>query len=273
MDKENFTIGCFESKFIGDDGAVIGRQVFSKDLFAQNSHFKLGWLNLEQIGYKAMIVNFSDCIVMNARPKFALLGLSLPRNFTRAQITWLTHGIKKACDEFGVQVIGGDTIGSDALNLSVTIVGELAGKAVRRSGAKKGDIVAHTGRLGGSLKGLRALQNGGQLGANSRFVKPVLRERFFYAAAKFINAAMDVSDGLGTDLAKLCAASECGVKFSQKLSQMQLKSGEEYEILFTFSPRHAARVKNEAKKARVRLNLIGKITKGRYKNHARGHHF
>ena len=273
MDKENFTIERFSNAYIGDDAAVAGKMVFSKDIFAQNSHFKLGWLSLEEIGYKAMIVNFSDCIVMNARPKFALLGLSLPRNFTHAQITGLTRGIKKACDEFGVQVIGGDTIGSDVLNLSVSIVGELAGKAVRRSGAKKGDIVAHTGWLGGSLKGLRALQNGGQLGANSRFVKPVLRERFFYAAAKFINAAMDVSDGLGTDLAKFCAANECGVKFSQKLSQMQLKSGEEYEMLFTFSPRHAARVKNEAKKARVRLNLIGKITKGRYKNHARNHHF
>jgi len=106
MDKENFTIKCFSNSYIGDDAAVLGKQVFSKDIFAENSHFKHGWLSLEEIGYKAMIVNFSDTIVMNARPKFALLGLSLPKNFTPQQIKELSGGISRACEEFGVKIIG-----------------------------------------------------------------------------------------------------------------------------------------------------------------------
>lgn len=79
MDKENFTIACFSNEYIGDDAAVAGKMVFSKDIFAQNSHFKLGWLSLAEIGYKAMIVNFSDTVVMNAKPKFAFLGLVCQR--------------------------------------------------------------------------------------------------------------------------------------------------------------------------------------------------
>ena len=66
MDKENFTIACFSNAYIGDDAAVAGKMVFSKDIFAQNSHFKLGWLSLEEIGYKARIVNFSDTVGRSA---------------------------------------------------------------------------------------------------------------------------------------------------------------------------------------------------------------
>ena len=132
MDKENFTIECFGNAYIGDDAAVLGKQVFSKDIFAENSHFKHGWLSLEEIGYKAMIVNFSDTIVMNARPKFALLGLSLPKNFSPQQIKELSVGINRACKEFGVKIIGGDTISSKILNISVSVIGELNGKAVLR---------------------------------------------------------------------------------------------------------------------------------------------
>ena len=139
MDKENFTIECFGNAYIGDDAAVLGKQVFSKDIFAENSHFKHGWLSLEEIGYKAMIVNFSDTIVMNARPKFALLGLSLPKNFTPQQIKELSGGINRACEEFGVKIIGGDTISSKILNISVSVIGELNGKAVLRKNAKYGD--------------------------------------------------------------------------------------------------------------------------------------
>ena len=98
MDKENFTIACFSNEYIGDDAAVAGKMVFSKDIFAQNSHFKLGWLSLEETGYKAMIVNFSDTIVMNAKPKFALLGLSLPKSLTPRQIRELSSGINSACE-------------------------------------------------------------------------------------------------------------------------------------------------------------------------------
>ena len=170
-------------------------------------------------------------------------------------------------------IIGGDTIGSDKILLSVTVISRLCGKAVLRSGAKNGDLVAFTGELGQSLKGLRTLLNGGRVASNSRFKKPVLKDKFFYAAASKINAAMDVSDGLGADLVKLCAQSRCGAKFTKRLSKRELNSGEEYEILFTFSPKNRAKILILARKTRTKITIFAKITKGKFKSNARNHHF
>ncbi|WP_169973925.1 MULTISPECIES: thiamine-phosphate kinase [unclassified Campylobacter] len=273
MDKEQRIIDKFSNSFIGDDGAVVGKWVYSKDLFAQDSHFKLGWLSLDEIAYKAMIVNISDAIAMNAVPKYALLGLGLPKKMSEAEISLLHKGFKRACDEFGITIIGGDTISSDKIFISVTIISHLSGKAVYRNSAKTGDLIAYTGKLGESLKGLKSLMRGAQIGKNSRFKKPKLRAKFFYSASKFISSAMDISDGLETDLARLAKASKKGVKFSKKPTKNELKSGEEYEMLFTFSAKNLSRIENEAKKARVKINIFGKITKGRHKTHAKQHHF
>jgi len=273
MDKENFTIKCFSNSYIGDDAAVLGKHVFSKDIFAQNSHFKLGWLSLSEIGYKAMIVNFSDTIVMNARPKFALLGLSLPKNFTLQQISELSSGINRACEEFGVKIIGGDTISSPLLNISVSVVGELEGRAVLRKNARFGDLVAFTGKLGGSQKGLNSLLRLAQISKNSRFKKPILRDKFFHKAAHLVNSAMDISDGLNADLAKLLKASKKGAKFTKKLSKFELSSGEEYEILFTFCSKNLNAIKRIAAKTRTKINVFAKISNKRLKQNARNHHF
>ncbi|MDO5045334.1 thiamine-phosphate kinase [Campylobacter sp.] len=273
MDKEQRIIDKFNNSFIGDDGAVAGKWVYSKDLFCEDCHFRRGWLKLDEIAYKAMMVNISDAIVMNALPKYALLGLGLPKKMSEAEISLLHEGFKRACDEFGLTIIGGDTISSDKFFISVTIISHLAGRAVYRNGAKIGDLIAYTGKLGGSLKGLKSLMRGAKIGKNSRFKKPILRAKFFYSAAKFMSSAMDISDGLEADLYKLAKASEKGVKFSKKTAKNELKSGEEYEVLFTFSAKNLRRIKNEAKKARVKINIIGKMIKGRYKTHAKQHHF
>lgn len=273
MNKEQKVIEKFSGRFNGDDGAVVGKWVYSKDLFAENSHFRSSWLSSKQIGYKAMIVNISDAIVMNAEPKFALIGLGLPQTMSLSEISNLKDGIKKACDEFGISIIGGDTIGSEKLLISVTIISRLRSKAIYRNGAKMGDLIAHTGKLKDSLKGLKILLNGGRLGSNSRFKKPILRNKFFYRAAKFVNSAMDISDGLGADLTKLCDASSCGVKFLKKLGEYEMKSGEEYEILFTFSPKNRVKIARIAEKTRTKINIIAKITKGKFKYNAKQHHF
>ena len=119
MDKERLIIDKFSNSFIGDDGAVVaherGRWVYSKDLFCEGAHFLAGWLSMEEIARKAMLVNLSDAVVMNAEPKFALLGLGLPKNTSAAQISALRMGFADVCDEYGVSIIGGDTIGSDKM--------------------------------------------------------------------------------------------------------------------------------------------------------------
>ncbi|WP_228661699.1 AIR synthase related protein, partial [Campylobacter coli] len=80
MNKEDFIIKAFLNEKNGDDGAIIDKWCLSKDLFFENVHFKREWLTLEQIATKAMLVNISDAIVMNAKPKYALLGLALPNS-------------------------------------------------------------------------------------------------------------------------------------------------------------------------------------------------
>lgn len=271
MDKEAFVISQFNNKFIGDDGAVIGKFVLAKDLFVENSHFKKGWLSLEQIAYKAMIVNISDIIVMNAVPKYALLGLCLPKNISADEIKELHNGFNKACAEFGIKIVGGDTIGGDFLGVSVSVIGILRNKAVYRKNAKINDIVCFSGNLGESLKNLRSLKNGGKIASNSKFAKPILRQKFFYKIAPFINSAMDISDGLCSDLGHLLGKK--GLKFSKNLSKFELNSGEEYEILFSVGRKKMPRILNEAKKFRLKITPFAKIIRGKYKNYGKFKHF
>ncbi|MGG7073435.1 thiamine-phosphate kinase [Campylobacter sp. 9BO] len=273
MDKEQFVIDGFKNRFLGDDGAVVGRQVFSKDLFCEGTHFLREWMSLDEIGYKAMVVNFSDAIAMNAKPKFALLGLGLPKTITNAEISELSAGIKRACDEYSVQIIGGDTIKSDKIFISVSIVGELMGKPILRSGLKNGDLIAYTGKLGSSIRSLNSLLRKGEASKNSRFFAPILRNEFFYKSAKFMRSAMDISDGIEQDLPKLCKSAKLGFKFIKKPLKYELKSGEEYEALFSFAPKNLSAIRRVAAKTRTKITIFAKAVKGRCKNNVRKHHF
>ena len=100
MDKENFIIKAFLQGINGDDGAVLGKWCYSKDLFFEGVHFKREWLTYEQIARKALLVNISDAIVMNAVPKYALLGLALSKDITKAQIKALQKGFLQTAREF-----------------------------------------------------------------------------------------------------------------------------------------------------------------------------
>lgn len=273
MDKEKYIISHFKSKYIGDDGAVVGNLVYAKDLFCENSHFKKGWLSYKQIAYKSMIVNISDIIVMNAVPKYALIGLSVPKDIQNSEISALYDGFNEACKDFGIEIIGGDTISSELLSVSVTIVGELHSKPNMRKDLKIGDILCFSGKLGSSLKALNSLLRLGKPSSNSRFFKPVLRDKFFYKSSKFINAAMDISDGLNRDLGRLADINRVDFKFIKKLNKFELKSGEEYEVLFSVNKRNLKRVINEGKKARINITPFAKVIKGKYKKYGKTEHF
>ena len=163
MNKENFAISCLKNDYIGDDCAVLKEncEIWCKDLFVENTHFKKDWLSAYEIGKKAVLVNFSDIFSMNASPKFALIGIGFPKNISYNFIKNLSFGIKQTCDKFGCKIIGGDTIKSDKIILSISVGGVKNGKILYRHNGKIGDFVAFTGELGSSLKGLRALQNKG----------------------------------------------------------------------------------------------------------------
>ncbi|ECK1948004.1 thiamine-phosphate kinase [Campylobacter lari] len=273
MDKEKIIINAFANPINGDDGAIIDGYCYSKDLFCEDVHFKRSWMSLEQVGAKAMLVNISDAIAMNATPKYALLGLSLPKCLKMKQVKALQKGLLDSAKEFGVQIIGGDTIADNKINISVTIISKVNKKAIFRKGLKKGDLFAFSGKLGESLKGLNILFRGGKLHSKHRFIKPSLRQNFFYDIAKKVRVSMDISDGLNKDLSRMLFQNQLSIKFLKKLDKFSLNSAEEYEILFAFDKKHKAFIQNMAKKHRIKLNIFAKTTTGRYKFYGREHHF
>ncbi len=269
---ENIFISGFDNSFIGDDGAVIGDLVYSKDAFFENVHFRREWMSLGQIGYKAMIVNISDAIAMNALPQYALLAIAMPTDFTTVDVRELQRGIKKACRKFGIQVIGGDTIANSKLDISVTIVSK-SDNPLYRKGIKEGDLLAFTGTLGGSLRDLNRLQNGEKISANSRFFKPRLRSEFVFAARKYMSGGMDISDGLFFELERLSKINQVGFEFTKKIAHNVGCSGEEYEMLVAFPPENLDRVIEIARKTKTKLTLFAKATKGRFVCECKPWHF
>ncbi len=278
MNKEDYFIECFsKSPFIGDDAAVIDagklkNLCVSQDAFFENVHFRRDWMSLYQIAKKAMLVNISDAIVMNAKPRYALLTVAIPKNYSRRELKELARGFQDAADEYGITIIGGDTIANIKLDISVTIMADCK-KPVRRSGMREGDLLAYTGELGGSLRDLRRLLRGGSVNESSRFIAPVLRDRFFYEAASSIRCAMDISDGLFHDLEKLHRSNRLGFEFFRHIPKRVGCSGEEFEILFAFDPAKESRIRNIAKKTRTPVTIFARAVRKPYIDICKANHF
>ena len=272
QDKESFFISLFGKKHIGDDGAVIGDLVYSKDLFCQDIHFKLSWLTLQQIAYKAMIINISDAIVMNAKPLYALIGIKIPSNFSTSQLKELSDGFLKASKEYDLEIIGGDTVAGDKLDISITIISKTTSPTLR-SDVKLGDVVAYTGELGSVKKDLEKLLKNKKIDKNSKFITPKLKSEFFYEIAKHIHGALDISDGLSKDLSRLSKINSVGFEFFTNFNDEILCSGEEYEILFTFDLKNLAIIKDIAKKHDVTITVFASVIEGSYNSKCRENHF
>jgi thiamine-monophosphate kinase len=273
MNKEEYFIKQFSNnKVIGDDGAFIDGFVYSMDAFFENVHFKKEWMSLKQIAYKAMIVNISDAIVMNAKPLYALLSVAIPKSYTNEDLVELSKGFKKAAREFGIQIIGGDTISNEKLDISVTIISKTS-NPIYRNGVKSGDLLCYTGTLGLCKKDLERLFENKESSKKSKFLKPVLNPDFFYEIAPLINASLDISDGLFFELERLSKASNVGFEFFHNIGEDIGTSGEEYEILFSFNKKNLEKIKKIALKHKVKLNLFAKAIKGKYTTNCKNHHF
>jgi len=248
MNKEEYFIKQFSnSKFIGDDGAVVGSSVYSMDAFFENIHFKRSWFSLKQIAYKSMIVNISDAIVMNAIPKYALLSVAIPSSYSKKELKELSSGFKKAAKEFGIEIIGGDTIANNKLDISITIISKTK-NPILRSNAKKDDLFCYTGILGTCKKDLEKLFNGEKISKKSKFIKPKLNADFFYECSKYISSALDISDGLFFELERVSKASNISFEFFEEINDDIGTSGEEYEVLFSFDKKHLKKIEKIAKK-------------------------
>ncbi len=260
MNKEAYLINKLNSKYIGDDAAVVGDKLYSMDAFFEDVHFKREWMSMYQIGRKAILVNISDAIAMNAEPKYALVTLALPKDITTDEIDELLSALEKTAKDFGCEIIGGDTIAGDKLHISITIISE-SKNPLLRSTIKEGDLLAYTGKLGESKEDLEALFRGESISATSRFYEPKLRRDFMKEAREYLHSGMDISDGLFCDTNKLLATQGFSMSLFEEISDEVGKSGEEYELLISFAPKNFDRVKTIAEQTSVPLTVFAKVVK------------
>jgi len=272
MDKEQYLINNLTSKHIGDDAAVIGDTLYSMDAFFEDVHFKREWMSISQIGRKAMLINLSDAIAMNAEPKYALVTVSLPPDLEEADIDELMQSIESTAKEYGCEIIGGDTIGGDKLHLSITIISK-SKKPLLRTGLKQGDLLAFTGTLGESKRDLDALYRGEKIADDSRFFEPTLRAAFISKARDYLRTGMDISDGLFCDANKLLDINKYGFDVFEALADTVGLSGEEYEMLVSFAPEHYGEVMEAAEATNTPLTVFAKVAKNDDRYPCKSHHF
>lgn len=268
---------------IGDDAAILRHEagfetVVSTDLMIEGVHFDLAWSTPELLGRKALAVSLSDMAAMGAIPRAAFLSLAVPSRVDDAFLDAFYSGLLGLADRFGVVLAGGDLSSSPGpLVVDVAVTGEVeAERALTRAGAKPGDLLYVSGSLGSSSVGLRQLQSGMtldtaatgmDLDAIRSHVAPSPRVELGRALVLTGTAtcAIDVSDGLSTDLRHLCVESGIGaVVEAAKLPTHfalddALHGGEQYELLFGVPPALAPRVERIVHQLKIDLTCIGRF--------------
>ncbi len=272
QDKEHYLIHSLSSKYIGDDAAVIGDTLYSMDAFFEDTHFKREWMSMAQIGRKAMLINLSDAIAMNARPQFALVTVSIPKTMTESEIDELIQSMESTAKEYHCEIIGGDTIGGDKLHLSITIISK-SDTPLLRTGLQVGDLLAYTGTLGESKRNLDALFRGEKIANDARFFEPTLRADFIASARPFLRTGMDISDGLYCDTNKLLDINKYGFDIFEEISPEIGHSGEEYEMLVSFAPEHYSDVMKIAEETNTPLTVFAKVAKNSDRYPCKSQHF
>ena len=261
---------------VGDDAAVIdhfGKQtVITTDMLVEGIHFDLMYTPMKHLGYKSVIVNLSDIYAMNATPTQITLSIAFSNRFSLEALNEFYEGVYAACERYSVDLVGGDTTSSQkGMVISVTAIGEVTpDKYVKRSTAKKGDLLCVSGFLGGAFLGLTILEREKRIYAETgaqpdledqayivgRMLKPEARKDIieFLSDSEIIPTSMiDVSDGLSSEALHICKQSNLGCiiyedkipvyedakQFAYKLeldpTACALSGGEDYELLFTIA--------------------------------------
>lgn len=285
---------------VGDDAAILSycdskdkRALVTTDLLLEGIHFDLMYVPLKHLGYKSAIVNFSDIYAMNGQPKQITVSLGVSKRFSVEDLEDFYAGIYLACQEYGVDVIGGDTSASlTGLAISITCIGEgVEGQIVKRNGAKETDLICVSGDLGAAYMGLQLLERekavfdgksdfapdfSGKEYLLERQLKPEARKDIIKALAdeNIVPTSMiDISDGLSSEVMHICTQSNTGCRiyeeripldyqtasmaeqFNLNVTTVALSGGEDYELLFTV-PLHQHEIVSKMKG----LHVIGHIT-------------
>ncbi len=274
---------------IGDDAAVLrpsaGTEwVVTTDAFLETVHFLRKIHPAEVVGSKALARATSDIAAMGARARYFFLTLGLPEACTGVWLDDFLRGMARAARRFGLTLAGGDTTKYPQIVISLTVMGEIdRGKSVLRSGAKPGDLLFVSGRLGEAELGWRLMQRKlrkqerwGSLLKKHLYPEPRLALGQWLAAHRRATSMIDTSDGLSTDLGHICKASGVGARvWAEKIPatrvpldlqrrgldplQLALHGGEDYELLFTVPKRLADRMPRKV--AGIPVTIIGEITR------------
>jgi thiamine-monophosphate kinase len=271
---------------IGDDAAVIdiGDEclLVSTDMLVEGIHFDLAYTPIHHLGYKAVAINVSDIAAMNGKAEQITVSIALSNRFSIEAVDGLYAGIKTACENYKVDLVGGDTTSSSSgLVVSVTVLGRAKKEQITyRNGAKPNDIICVTGDLGAALAGLQVLEREKEVFLTNPKMQPDL-EKYQYLVGRQLkpeartdiifdleeagvkpNAMIDVSDGLASELFHIAKDSQVGIRIYEdkipidhstyetaiefKLDPITcaLNGGEDYELLFTISKSDQEKIKN-----------------------------
>lgn len=285
--KSKFSISNANTiKGIGDDAAIIeaGEEslLVSADMLLEGVHFNLSYMPLQHLGYKAVAVNVSDIAAMYGRPEQIVISIAISNRFSLEAVDALFEGIHTACQNYKVDLVGGDTSSSvSGLVISITVLGRVSrNEIVQRSGAKVNDIICVTGDLGAAYMGLQVLEREKEVFLSNPDMQPDL-EKYEYLVGRQLRpdarmdivhelrerkcvptSMIDISDGLASELFHLGKQSGVGVKIFEdkvpidhdtfetaiefKLDPITcaLHGGEDYELLFTIDPADYEKIKN-----------------------------
>lgn len=211
------------SRQIGDDCAVLpGQQLASCDVLVEGTHFTLNSTSLEDLGWKSIAVNLSDVAAMAGRPRFLLVGLTIPEHMSQNQMRNLYSGMEECVRTYRSRIVGGDITRGPVLSIAVTVLADgHENGCLRRDGARAGDVIVVTGTFGASAAGLWALSAGRSEFSHCieahRRPRPRLCESWALVRATGSRGSlMDASDGLADALVQICRESSCGAASALK---------------------------------------------------------
>ena len=237
------------------------------------------------IARKSVVSSVSDFAAKGIIPKFCIISVTIPKTLSKNQITKMATGFRKACDEFDLELLGGDTNEGKEIVIHVVLFGK-AGKIVPRNGARHGDVIITTGPFGYTssalqilLKKRKSTKKFSKL-AKTKFFHPIPRLKFGIVCKNLLSSSIDSSDGLSSCLQELSTSSKkqfMVTKFPVKddvrdfvtMNKLDLKDiimngGEEFELVCTVPAKNLEKVKRNAKKLKVDLYEIGIVTRGKH---------